>query len=496
MEQQKLFEVDDDDDYGTIAPTEKEEISKTGLAELESSQEYTLEEAVEHFGFGRFQIRLGLSVGLTLVADAAQLLAPAIFGTVLECTSWKLSKVKVAWLTTIVFLGMITFCPFVGWVIDKFGRKLGILLTLVFGAIFASFGSFSPTYPWLLASRFCVGAALAASMQVFGYMEEFLPVGHRRRAMLTQLFWPFGGIWASGFGLLMIYHLKVSWMWYLLVMSVPFILTIAFLICLPESVRFLGALGHFHKVGKILTNIGTENKTGLPKGNFSRACLTGSSETGSTESSEKPKKDETASFKGLVTGGNLKSTLILSVLWFGAGFGYYGIVLLVTTYKTRGQPSKACEPMEIDGYTDLIWTGFAELPGTMVAFYALEMIGRKKTIIIQFLVVAASLVPFLFTLPRAAYVASLLIGRSTAQGIISALVIYTPEVYPTSLRGKGIGVTTLFFRLGGMATPFFSQVTVHDYFELTIATYLGVCCLGAIIAFFLPKETQGRELEN
>ena len=165
-----------------------------------NSEEYTFEEAVEHFGFGRFQIRLGLSVGLTLMADAAQILAPSVLGAVLECTSWKLSKVAVAWLTTIVFLGMISFSPFVGWIIDRFGRKTGILGTLVVGAVFASLGSLSPSYPFLLVSRFIVGAALAGSLQVFGYIEEFLPVAHRRRAILAQLFWPFGGLWASAFG--------------------------------------------------------------------------------------------------------------------------------------------------------------------------------------------------------------------------------------------------------------------------------------------------------
>ena len=173
---------------------------KTNESVAEDPNEYTFEEAVEHFGFGRFQIRLGVSVGLTLLSDAAQLLAPAVLSSVLECESWKLSKISVAWLTTVVFLGMIVFSPAVGWMIDKFGRKKGILLTLIGGAVVAALGSFSPSYPYLIVSRFLVGAALAGSLQVFGYIEEFLPVNHRRRAMLTQLFWPLGGLWASGFG--------------------------------------------------------------------------------------------------------------------------------------------------------------------------------------------------------------------------------------------------------------------------------------------------------
>ena len=166
----------------------------------DAQSEYTFEEAIEYFGFGRFQIRLIFSVGMVVLSNAAQILAPAVLGTVIECNSWKISKINVAWLTTVVFLGMFTCSPVVGWIIDKFGRKKGLLLILTCTPIFASLGSLSPNYPCLVASRFFVGAGLAGSLQGCGYIEEFLPASHRRRALLTQLFWPVGGLWASGIG--------------------------------------------------------------------------------------------------------------------------------------------------------------------------------------------------------------------------------------------------------------------------------------------------------
>ncbi len=275
----------------------------------------------------------------------------------------------------------------------------------------------------------------------------------------------------------------------MLVQSVPLILTVCFVTCLPESARFLGAIGKFHEVDKILTKIGKENKTGLPHGRLSQASF-------SNLSSSSEEEKASGNFKHLFKGQNLKSTILLSILWFGSGFVYYGIILLVTTFGSKNKPSTSCSPMTVTEYTDLIWTGFAELPGTMVAFYLLESIGRKKTLIAQFILVLLSLIPFFFTVPYYVSLISLLIGRATAQGIISSLVIYTPEVYPTNLRGKGIGIANLFFRTGGMVTPFFSQVTVQDYFDLTIGVYLGVCCLASFCAFFLPKETQGAELED
>eukprot|EP00794_Sanderia_malayensis_P000512 gene512-1159_t len=501
-ERRRLFQVEEDDEAeGVFSDSVTKEQSslfqRYGTADNSSSKkqqdedEYTFEEAVEHFGFGRFQLRLGFSVGLVIMADAAQLLAPTILGTLLQCSSWKLSQVKVAWLTTIVFVGMIALSPFVGYIVDKIGRKLGILLTLVFGTIFAALGSFSPSYPWLLVSRFLVGAALAGSLQVFGYIEEFLPVAHRRRAMLVQLFWPIGGLWASGFALLVIYHFHLSWNWYMLIMSVPLFLTVLFVTCLPESARFLGAMGKFHKVHRVLHKIGKENQTGLPAGRFSHNSL-----SNLRTDEDEDKDDSSGNFVMLFQKENLKTTLLLSFVWFGSGFVYYGIIFLVTLFNTKNVSDKLCVPLTITDYTDLMWTGFAEIPGTLVTFYLLEKVGRKMTLISQFIVVLLSLIPFFFTIPYYASLISLLIGRAVAQGIISALVIYTPEVYPTNLRGRGIGVANLFFRTGGMLTPFFSQVTAHSHFSLTIAVYLAVCAVSAICAFFLPKETQGRELEN
>lgn len=287
----------------------------------------------------------------------------------------------------------------------------------------------------------------------------------------------------------MIYKYHLAWQWYLAVMSFPLFLTVFFVVFLPESARFLGALGKFDKVDNILTRIGKENRTGLPQGRLSKVSLCSLSEA----DKEVEKKGK---FKDLFSREHLKTTLLLAVIWFGAGFSYYGIVLLVTSLKTKkGAVIPQCSPLTFADYSDLMWTGFAELPGTVLVFYALEHIGRKRSLIIQFVIAGASFVPFFFDLPYSANLTAILIGRASCQGIISALVIYTPEVYPIFLRGKGIGMANMFFRAGGMLTPFFSQVTLQSNFNLTIGVYAGFCFLAAICAIALPKETQGTELD-
>ena len=287
----------------------------------------------------------------------------------------------------------------------------------------------------------------------------------------------------------MLYEYHLSWKWYLLVLSAPLFLTVLAVFLLPESARFLGALGKFEKVDKILMNIGRENRTGLPEGNLSRASLC-SSTGGEVEM-------RTATFKDLFSGGNLVTTILLSIIWFAAGFSYYGLVLLVPLLNTRKVANiSRCRPLTLSSYGDLMWTGFAELPGTIIVFYALEHFGRKKSITCLFIIAGCSLIQFFFDVSTAVNFAGILIGRATCQGIVSALVIYTPEVYPTFLRGKGVGMTNVFFRAGSMITPFVSQVTVEQYFGLTITIYIAAFFIGAICSVALPKETQGTELEH
>ena len=48
--------------------------------------------------------------------------------------------------------------------------------------------------------------------------------------------------------------------------------------------------------------------------------------------------------------------------------------------------------------------------------------------------------------------------RAFATGVFQAVYVYTPEVYPTSVRGTAMGYCSAAARLGAIVTPFFAQV--------------------------------------
>lgn len=49
-------------------------------------------------------------------------------------------------------------------------------------------------------------------------------------------------------------------------------------------------------------------------------------------------------------------------------------------------------------------------------------------------------------------------ARGVIAGLFQAAYVYTPEVYPTSLRSVGVGGCSALARLGAMATPYVAQV--------------------------------------
>ena len=52
----------------------------------------------------------------------------------------------------------------------------------------------------------------------------------------------------------------------------------------------------------------------------------------------------------------------------------------------------------------------------------------------------------------------LFIIRAFATGVFQAAYVYTPEVYPTVVRGTAMGVHTAAARVGALVTPFVAQV--------------------------------------
>ena len=213
----------------------------------------------------------------------------------------------------------------------------------------------------------------------------------------------------------------------------------------------------------------------------------------------------------LFTNGMWRTTVILIFLWFGCSWLYYGVVLL-TTSLLRFDPHcdidnmsistnasiSFCEDHQLDtgDYIMILLSAVAEFPGIIVTFISIVIIGRKKTIVIEFFGCMIGFLLLFVCASNAALNIFLFIIRAFSSGVFQAVYVYTPEVYPTKSRALGLGICTTAARVGGMATPIVAQVIfeVNDY--VTLSLYAGSCVFFAVLAMFLPIETRGRALRD
>lgn len=70
---------------------------------------------------------------------------------------------------------------------------------------------------------------------------------------------------------------------------------------------------------------------------------------------------------------------------------------------------------------------------------------------------------------RAFLTIMLFLARGIIAGVFQAAYVYTPEVYPTSLRAVGVGSCSAMARLGAMVTPYVAQVKLKSNAQFEIS---------------------------
>ena len=78
--------------------------------------------------------------------------------------------------------------------------------------------------------------------------------------------------------------------------------------------------------------------------------------------------------------------------------------------------------------------------------------------------------------------------------IYQVAYVYTPEVYPTTLRAIGVGSCSSMARFGAMLTPYIAQVLLSQSFQGAIAVYSATTLLATACCLLLPIETKDREM--
>uniref|UniRef100_UPI00358F2235 synaptic vesicle 2-related protein n=2 Tax=Myxine glutinosa TaxID=7769 RepID=UPI00358F2235 len=453
---------------------------------------FTVEDAVDAIGFGRFQWKLSMITGLAWMADAMEMMILSILGAELRC-DWLLANWQVALITSVVFFGMMLSSSLWGNFADKWGRKSTLIVSVAWTFYFGLLSAFAPVYNWFLILRGLVGVGMGGVPQSVTLYTEFLPTKSRAKCiMLISIFWAIGSFLEVILAALVMPTL--GWRWFLAFSSFPLFVFVLFSFWLPESARFDVLNGKVDKAQATLRRIAADNDVPMPLG---------------TLSSHGCQQDKLGRLQDLFTPELRTTTFLLWIVWLISALSYYGLVLLTTEIFQsgdiceRGVHSRPeidcgleCQVLTRADYIALLWTTLAEFPGIVLTIWVIDIIGRRKVLGAYFFLFAFFVLCLLTCFGRTSMTVLIFVARAIVSGGFQVAYVYTPEVYPTSIRALGLGTCSGLARLGALTTPFIAQVMLASSFHLAISIYAFLAVLAGFASLFLPIETKGRGMQD
>ena len=231
-----------------------------------------------------------------------------------------------------------------------------------------------------------------------------------------------------------------------------------------------------------------------------------------------------AKFKYLFFRGMWKTTFLLWLIWFGIAWLYFGSILLTTVMlqsyphcesrdsNSSLQEIEAALPYEDNNnlyffnttycgeeldtrdYIKILWASASELLGIIIAATIIEILGRKTTMLVGFLVMLTGFCLLFICTSDTILIFFFFVIRASGTGVFQTMYAYTSEIYPTNIRGLGIGLSSSVGRVGCIATPYVAQTLFYRSDYAAIGTYAGSCLLLMLLVIVLPQETKGKTL--
>jgi MFS transporter, putative metabolite:H+ symporter len=360
---------------------------------------------------------------------------------------WELTPGQMGWIGSINSIGMAVGALIFGLMADKVGRKHVFIITLLLFSIASGLSAMTTTLTAFLVLRFFIGAGLGGELPVASTLvSESVPAEKRGRiVVLLESFWAGGWLVAAVISYFIIP--KFGWQVALLISAAPALYALYLRIGLPDSPQY-------------------------------------------TAVKDKQKISVFQSMRNLFAKDYRRRTTMLWIVWFCVVFSYYGMFLWLPSVMVL----KGFSLIKSFGYV-LIMT-LAQLPGYFTAAWAIEKFGRKFVLAVYLIGTAISAFLFGNAESTALLITSGILLSFFNLGAWGGLYAYTPEQYPTIIRGTGSGSAAAFGRLGGVLGPLLVGYMVAQ--ETPIATIFTIFCISVFIAalavIFLGKETKNKVL--
>ncbi|MBT2614429.1 MULTISPECIES: MFS transporter [unclassified Bacillus (in: firmicutes)] len=359
---------------------------------------------------------------------------------------WNLTSEQVGWIGSINSIGMAVGAVFFGAMADRVGRKNVFIITLLLFSIASGLSAAVSTLSLFLILRFLIGMGLGGELPVASTLvSESVEASKRGRVVvLLESFWAVGWILAA----LISYFIIPAYGWRvaLLLSAVPALYALYLRLKLPDSPKY-------------------------------------------TELEKKQRPSVLSNMKSVWKKEYSRQTLVLWILWFCVVFSYYGMFLWLPSVMVLKGFSM------IQSFEYVLIMTLAQLPGYFSAAWLIEKMGRKFVLITYLIGTAVSAFFFGSAEGLALLIVSGMFLSFFNLGAWGALYAYTPEQYPTSVRGTGAGLAAGIGRVGGVLGPLLvGYLVAADTPISSIFTIFTIAILVGAVAVAFGKETKNTVL--
>ncbi|GAM15239.1 MFS transporter [Mesobacillus selenatarsenatis] len=360
---------------------------------------------------------------------------------------WNLTGKEMGWIGSVNSIGMAVGAFVFGLLADRIGRKNVFIITLLLFSVGSGISAMATTLSFFLLLRFFIGMGLGGELPVASTLvAETVPAEKRGRVVvLLESFWAAGWLVAALISYFVIP--KFGWQMALILSALPAFYALYLRVNLPDSPRYLAV-------------------------------------------AKKERLTIKESIAEVWSKEHFRRTAMLWILWFSVVFSYYGMFLWLPSVMVM----KGFTLIKSFQYV-LIMT-LAQLPGYFTAAWLIERAGRKFVLVVYLIGTALSAYFFGTADSLALLITAGVLLSFFNLGAWGALYAYTPEQYPTTIRGSGAGMAASFGRIGGIIGPL--MVPYLSAQNLSITAIFTIFCIailiGAAAVFFWGTETKQKEL--
>ncbi|XP_008201109.2 solute carrier family 22 member 21 [Tribolium castaneum] len=371
---------------------------------------------------------------------------------------WKLTIIG-----TINVVGKLVCLPLAGFFSDRFGRKSMVIVSVLLSTIVGLVRSFSVNYYMYVGLEF-LNTVVGSGIYSGAFILALELVDSKRRNLgnsIICLAFTVGHILLGAAA-----WVSPTWQFMTQIMYGPGILVTILLWFVPESVRWLIARNKIEKAEGVLKSIAKINGKELTEETIKTIPYLEDS---------KSDGDEAIPLMAILKKKSLLIRIIhCSFTWICCNFPYYGLTIQSVALSQ-------------DIYVNYMCVSVVEIPAYILAYGALDRIGRKKTLALSLILtgVACLSVDFIRAGSPLALVV-FLSGKLFVTVSYMTIYIYTAELFPTSSRHSAFAVCSMFGCVGSMLAP---QVPLlaKVYKPLPLMVFSALAFTAGLLAFLFPE---------